>query len=157
MTDEETEAGSRTSGQSGISKPSRLELLACARKLREVENTPRALRANSLDSRARYGDSPPPPPPPARPPAGLRPRCLGKAGRSPAEAWDTHVPHVPSLGPGTRPFSSETQGPSFTTLWKMVERSVRAARVAWPLRATVHEQHAPLSPPKGPNLSDLLA
>lgn len=122
-------------------------------RLREVANTPRALRANSLDSRARYGHSPPPPPPP---PAGLRPRCLGKAGRSPAGARDAHLPHVPSLGPGTRPFSSETQGPSFTTLWKMVEGP--SVRRAWlgpcePLSPRSTRPLATLGPFRSPSLN----
>nr|XP_042126925.1 uncharacterized protein LOC121827206 isoform X2 [Peromyscus maniculatus bairdii] len=40
----------------------------------------------------------------------------------------------------------------------MVAGSGRAARVAWPLRATVPARHAPLSPPQGPRApSDLLA
>lgn len=84
--------------------------------------------------------------PPARPPDSA-PRCLRKAGKSPAGAPDAHV-H--SLGAGTRPLSSETRGPNLTTLWKMEEGSVRAARVAWPSRATVPAQHASHLPEQWP-------
>lgn len=153
----ELRLASHTARQNGVPNPSRRAPRARARgspPLREVGNTPLALRANSLDSGARSRASPTPARPLARPPDSA-PRCLGKAGRSPAGARGAHGR---SLGTGTRPLSSGTQGPSFSTLRKMVAGFGRAARVAWPLRATVPARHAPLSPPQGPRApSDLLA
>lgn len=146
LTDEETETGSHTSWQNGISHHSRLDQLAIARDAaapRGDKHTPSTARKlaglrGPLRSLA-Y----------ARPLAGPPARAaLPRGGRK--EPAGARGAQVRSRGTGTLPFTSETQGPGFTTLWKMVEGSGRAARVAWPSRAPVPAQHAPLSPPQWP-------